>query len=247
MLMEMYFENMKIVLKKIEETQKEVIKQSAELITHCLIKGGVWHIFDTGHMLMYEAIGRAGGLMAIRPIKVSLEVTNPTRHREEAVKKEKIYMDEIEGLPEFVLKKSNILPGDVLIVGSVSGINVLPIELALRAREIGVTVIGLTSITYSKFLQSRHRSGKRLYEACDLVIDNCCDVGDTLVYVKDLGQKICPASGIAASYIIWALQAQVVELMIQKGKKPNIYISNHMPGAEERNANAWIEYEKLGY
>jgi len=247
MFMEMYFENMRAVLKRIEETQKEVIRQSAELIVDSLINGGVWHIFDTGHMLMYEAVGRAGGLMAVRPVKVSLEVSNPTRYREEAIKKEKVYMDEIEGLAEFIIKKSNMLPGDILVVGSVSGINILPIELTIRAREMEVTVIGLTSVTYSKFLESKHKSGKKLYEVCNIVLDNCCDVGDALVYVEELGQKTCPASGIAASYIMWALQAQVVELMLQKGKKPNVYISNHMPGAEEHNAKAWIEYEKIGY
>jgi len=247
MLMEEYFKNMKRILEEIEATQVNNIKYSAQVIVNSLINGGIWHLLDTGHMLMYEAVGRAGGMMAVRPVRVSVEVSNPTRYREADIKKEKIYMDEIEGLPYYIFKKSNMQPGDVLMIGSVSGINILPVEMAILARQHGLTVIGLTSIKYSKFLKSTHRSGKKLYEVCDIVIDNCCDVGDALVYVEQLKQGICPASGIAAAYIMWALQAEVIELLLKEGKIPHIYISNHMPGADEHNTSAWLEYEKEGY
>lgn len=247
MLTERYFKSMKSVLEKIEATQIEAIDKSAKAITHCLENGGIWHLMDTGHMLMYEAVGRTGGMMAVRPVRVAVEVSNPTRYRETDVMKPKVFMDEIAGLPEYIIKKSNIQSGDVLMIGSVSGINILPVEMAIYAHQMGVTVIGLTSVEYSKFLQSQHKSGKKLYEVCDVVIDNCCSVGDTLVYVEELDQGICPASGIAASYIMWALQARAVELLLADGKKPHVYISNHMHGADQRNNRAWEEYEKLGY
>jgi len=92
-------------------------------------------------------------------------------------------MDSIEGLPQFIVEKSNMLPGDVLLVGSVSGINILPVQMAMDAQKLGLTVIGLTAVEYSSKLEPRHPSGKRLFEACDIVLDNCSNVGDTLVYV----------------------------------------------------------------
>jgi len=238
---------MKLVLEKIENTQMEAIDKSAKAITYCLENNGIWHLMDTGHMLMYEAVGRTGGMMAVRPVRVSVEVSNPTRHRETDIMKPKVFMDEIDGLPEYIIKKSNMQSEDVLMIGSVSGINILPVEMAIYAHQNGITVIGLTSVEYSKFLQSQHKSGKRLYEVCDYIIDNCCDVGDTLVYVEELDQGICPASGIAASYIMWALQSRVIELLLADGKKPHVYMSNHMPGADQHNNHAWAEYEKLGY
>jgi uncharacterized phosphosugar-binding protein len=247
MLAEQYFINMNSVLKKIEATQMNTIEESAKAISRCLQNDGIWHLMDTGHMLMYEAVGRTGGMMAVRPVRVAVDVSNPTRYRESDVTKPKVFMDEISGLPEYIVKKSNMQAGDVLMIGSVSGINVLPVETAIYARQMGLTVIGLTSVEYSKFLQSQHKSGKKLYEVCDIVLDNCCYIGDTLVHVEELDQGICPASGIAAAYIMWALQARVIELLLDSGKKPHVYVSNHMPGADQHNGAAWAEYEKLGY
>ena len=35
--------------------------------------------FDTGHMLMHEAVGRAGGLMMVTPMFVELKASHPAR------------------------------------------------------------------------------------------------------------------------------------------------------------------------
>lgn len=247
MLQERYFARMREVLARIETSQQENIASCAQAIADSLIAGGVWHVLDTGHMLMYEAVGRSGGLMALRPVRVSVEVANPARRRQAVAQKKKVFMDEIEGLPGYILDKSDILPGDVLLIGSVSGINILPVGLALEARARGITTIALTAVEYSRYLPPAHPSGKRLFEACDHVLDNCAPVGDTLVDVPELDQAICPASGIAASYCMWALQAQVVEALLKRGKAPHVYVSNHMPGAEQRNKAAWAGYEELGF
>lgn len=246
MLAEMYFENMKKVLGRIEETQKESISRCAEVVADSLCGNGIWHLLDTGHMLMYEGIGRSGGMMAVRPVRTEVEVSNPTRQRP-IPGKTNVYLDEIEGFPKFVLGKANVASGDVLMIGSVSGINILPVEMALKAREMGVTTIALTSVEYSAFLQSRHPSGKKLYEVCDHVLDNCGKVGDAVVEVPGLGKDICPTSGIASSYILWALQANVVEALLARGKKPSVYISNHIENASRINNEAWQQYEKYGY
>ena len=65
MLMDEYFSAMKNVLTKAENTQRETILAAADEIANRLEKGGAWHIMDTGHMLMFEAVGRTGGMMAI--------------------------------------------------------------------------------------------------------------------------------------------------------------------------------------
>ena len=107
--------------------------------------------------------------------------------------------------------------------------------------------MALTSVEYSSRLTSRHPSGKRLFEACEHVLDNCTNYGDTLVPVEELGQAICPASGVSASYIMWALQSTVVEKLLAMGKKPGVYISNHMPDAAQINQCGLDQYEKKGY
>ena len=246
MYIDQYFEEMKKVLVKIEVTQKEKILEAAEIIATSLANNGIWHIIDTGHMLMHECIGRTGGMMALRPIRVNCEVANPTRFRSrEGV--QKITYDTVDGFPQFVLGQANIRQGDVLIIDSVSGYNKLPIELALAARQMGVKTIALTAIEYSEKLISKHPSGKRLFEAADIVLDNCSNFSDTLVEVPVINRRICPSSGIGAAYIVWALQAAVVESLVQKGLNPSVYISNHMLNAGILNDQAWKNYEKNGY
>lgn len=246
MLSAKYFENMKKVLEKIEKTQMDAIMESARVIAKSLTEGGIWHLHDTGHMLMHEAIGRTGGMMAVRPVYVEVEVNNPTRNRMNT-NKTNVYLDGIAGLPEFIIGKANMEPGDVLMIGSVSGKNILPVELAIKAKEKGLTTIALTSVEYSSALKSAHPSGKRLFEVCDIVLDNCSNVSDTLVQVEKLNMGICPSSGIAAAYIMWALQSEIIELLLKEGKTPHVYLNNHMPGASRINNKAWAEYEKFGY
>ena len=71
--------------------------------------------------------------------------------------------------------------------------------------------------------------------------------GDTLVPCPGLGIEVCPSSGIGASYLMWALQATVIEEMLARGKKPSVYMSNHAPGATAHNAQAKKTYLELGY
>jgi len=246
MYMDQYFSEMKKVLEKIEKTQRENIIKAADYVVESITNDGMWYIIDTGHMLMHEAVGRTGGMMAIRPIKINCEINNPTRYRDSGGRK-KISYDMVPGFPEFVLSQCNIRQGDVLIIGSVSGYNNLPVQLALAARSMGVKTIGITSVEYSSKLKSVHPSSLRLFEAVDVVLDNCTNYSDTLVHVPELDRGICPASGIAASYLIWALQSTVVEKLIRKGLTPSVYISNHMPNAAVINSEAWKHYEENGY
>lgn len=246
MLMDVYFEKMKQVQETIEQTQRKNLLACAEMIADTIERGGLWHLLDTGHMLMHEGIGRTGGMMALRPIRITCEVENPTRPRDIPGKR-KVYYTQVEGFASFALQRANVAAGDVLMIGSVSGYEHFPVQAAQVAREMGVKTIAITSVTYSSQLQSRHPSGKRLFEMCDLVLDNCSKLGDTLVPVPEMGIEICPSSGVGAAYLLWALQCCVVEALLARGKTPSVYVSNHMPGAAEHNAEALARYDEWGY
>jgi len=246
MLMDNYFREMKNVLEKIENTQRQAIIDVGTEIAKRLSCGSAWHIIDTGHMLMYECVGRTGGMMALKPIKITCEVNNPVRYRPSPARGVTGY-DSIPGFADFVLGRANLLSGDIIMIGSVSGYNYFPVDLALKANELGCMTVAITSVEYSRNLKSKHPSGKRLFEACTYCLDNCSDYGDTLVDVPELGQKICPASGIGASYVMWAVQCTVVEKLIEMGLKPSVYISNHMPDAARINGEALANYERNGF
>ena len=231
--MDEYFGAMKGVLEKVEQTQREAVLEASAEIAERLARGGAWHIMDTGHMLMFEGVGRTGGMMAVKPIRITCEIQNPVRHR--------------PGFADYVLGRANVLPDDVIMIGSVSGYQYFPVDLALKANEMGCATVAVTSVEYSGHLTGKHPSGKRLFEACTYCLDNCTNYGDTLVDVPALGQRICPASGISASYLMWAVQSTVVEKLLEKGLKPSVYISNHMPDAARINGEALENYEKYGF
>jgi len=246
MLMDQYFCAMRGVLDTIENTQRATILQLAGQIATRLSKGAAWHILDTGHMLMYEGTGRTGGMMALKAIRITCDIVNPVRHRPSPARGI-IGYDGIPGFADYVLGRANIIDGDIIMIGSVSGYNYFPVDLALKANQKDCLTVAITAVAYSRQLVSKHPSGKRLFEACTYCLDNCSAYGDAMVEVPALGQSICPASGIGASYLMWALQSSVVEKLLAMGLKPSIYISNHMPDAARINGEALDNYEKTGY
>lgn len=234
------------VLDEIDRTQMASIREAAAWIASSLAAGGAVHLFDTGHMLNHEAVGRSGGLMAITPLQLRVEVTHPARSRS-TVRKARVFLDEIEGLGQFVVAKSAMYAGDVLLIGSVSGMNPLPVEIALRARTAGIRTVAITSLPYSRTLKSAHKSGLRLFEATDLVLDIGGPVGDAAVLVPGLEAPVGPTSGIASSYVNWLLQTTVVEELLAMELTPSVYLSNHMPGASDYNNRAKQHFAEKGY
>jgi uncharacterized phosphosugar-binding protein len=243
MLKEQFFSELTRLLAKVYDTQTKNIEKAAEVIAESMAANKCVHIYDTGHMLDSEFINRAGGLTAFRALRIRFEVDHDVRSRPEDQHKNRV----MDGLMHYVLKASKIQPGDVLIVGSVSGKTVYPVDLALAAKELGVYVIGMTSVNYSSQLVSEHSSGKRLFEVADLVLDNCAPMMDAMLAVPGTDVSVCPASGLAASTIMWAVTAHVVDLLMQKNLKPSILKSINNPGSAEHNASCYKQYAELGY
>ncbi|MBB3128358.1 putative phosphosugar-binding protein [Paenibacillus rhizosphaerae] len=233
-----YFQKLNSLIAQIEQTQGEAMGEAAQAIASAMAAGKCVHLFDTGHMLDSELVNRAGGLTAFRAMRFQFDVNNEVREREEEKEKDR----SLEGLMEYVLRASRLLPGDVLIVGSVSGKTVFPVDIALHAKQMGAYVIALTSVTYSSLLKSEHSSGKRLFEVADLVIDNCAPPLDAMLEVPELNASICPASGIAAASIMWAIEAEVVELLLRQNLKPSVLKSINFPGSAEYNETAYQAY-----
>jgi uncharacterized phosphosugar-binding protein len=240
---QLYFRKLGELLGRIESEQGESIDRAAELISNAVTKGECIHIYDTGHMLDSELIHRAGGMNCFKRLQFTFTVENDVRKRTKDIDKDR----NLEGLVRYALNASNVHSGDVLFIGSVSGKSVFPVDLAIHARELGVTVVAITSVAYSSILQSDHSSGKRLFEVADLVIDNCAPSQDGMIELPQMAVSMCPASGIAAAAIMWAIEARTVELLMGKGIKPTILKSVNYPGSLEYNDEEFRKYEETGY
>jgi uncharacterized phosphosugar-binding protein len=125
----------------------------------------------------------------------------------------------------------------VIILLSTSGRNAFPIEMAKSAREAGLKVIGVTSLSYSNSVASRHSSGKKMFDYCDIVLDNLTVPGDAILADERLPQKVGPTSGWMGCLILQALMAETAERLAMKGIVPPIYYALNLDGSSE-----YVEY-----
>lgn len=239
MLIERYFEALEDRMAAIR-AQDEPIRAAAKLCADTLAAGGVLHIFDSGHMVSSELVHRAGGLAAFSPLTFGLNVSNPVRTRAD-----KPLPDNTLSFRyiEHVFLTNQLRPGDVLIVGSVSGKTANVVELALQAKTHGLKVIALTALAYSSKLESEHPTGKRLFEVADLVLDNHAPYGDAMLTVEGLDYPVCPASGLGAATVLWAVTAGIIEEMLARGLKPTVFPSVNRP--DGRSVLSQVEAEAL--
>jgi len=143
--------------------------------------------------------------------------------------------ERLEGYAKHILDYYNVSRKDILIIISNSGRNAVPIEMAMEAKKKGIKVVAITSLDYSKRVPSRHSSGKKLYEIADIVIDNCCPLGEGLVNVEGVPFKVGPSSTVTGTAIINAIMVQAAQNMVEKGVEP--------PVCKNRKVKIWRKME----
>jgi uncharacterized phosphosugar-binding protein len=244
-MIDRYFARLQEKLTELAEAERESLQQAADRCVECLARQGVLHVFDTGHLVSQELINRAGGLVAMTPLTFGLNVNSPNPFRQK--KGDRSDVPSTGEIIDLALRQSTIQPGDVLFIGTVSGKSELPVELALRAKAYGVTVIALTAVEYSSQLTSQHPSGKRLFEVADLVIDNHSPYGDAMLEVEGLDRDICPFSGIGAAAALWAIVAAIAEEMLARGLTPTFFRSVNRPDGPADVEATRQRYAEKGY
>ncbi len=91
-------------------------------------------------------------------------------------------------------------------------------------------------------MESRHPSGKKLYELADIVIDNCGPFGDALLELPG-GGKACSISSLSGVLIGQMLTAETIGNLIARGSDLPIFISTNVPGGIEQGEQLRRRYE----
>lgn len=229
MLAKRYLDKGLDLLQRLQDTQLEQIEQAAELIAQAVTDGHTLYAWGGPHssLPVQDIFWRAGGLALVNPVfthGLSLEV-GPIYLTS--------FLERTEGAGQEFFRQIGAEPGDAIILISTSGRNPFPIEMALSAREAGLKVIGMTSLTYSDSVTSRHSSGTKMYEYCDVVLDNLTIPGDAILEDARLPQKVGPTSGWMGCFILQALMAEVSERLAEKGVVPPIYFALNLDGQDE--------------
>ena len=213
------------------ETNRPTIEQLAPIVGASIAKGGVVHTFGSGHseLIAREIIGRAGGLVCVNGI------IDPTAG----------FIENLVGygtkLVERYDRQYRMLPGECVIVISNSGKNSSPLEVALYAKQKGLTVIGLTALAMSTTYATVHPDGKKLHEVSDFVLDNGGVPGDAIVDTGGGAMAGPTSTFIGCSLLNW-LSLAVIEWLRTNGHDVPLLRSQNLPGSIERNRELGARY-----
>lgn len=234
--LESYNDFIQTNMEKVFSENREAIEQAAQLLFEADTKGHRIYTFGTGHshMVGQDSYGRAGGFAKIYPI-LEVELTLATHPVKSTYIERTIeYADVLENMYD-------VQAGDVVIATSNSGRNKLVIEYISRLKEKGIKVIVITSLKHSKTIESRHPSGKRLFELGDVVLDNFAPYGDAGVAIDEL-TRMGPISTMSGCFLSHSVIGRFVEMLRQQGLEAPVFRSSNMDGADEYNRKLFDTY-----
>ncbi len=220
------------LLQELKDTQLAGIKQAGKLVADCFQSGGVLHIFGTGHshMIAEEAYSRAGGVIPVDPMLEGSMMLHEGYGKSSA-------LERLPGIAKvfFEYQDFDVRKNDVAIIVSNSGRNAAPVEMASLFREKGVTVIAITSLAHSKAVDSRHSSGKKLYELANIVLDNRGLPGDAAMKLEGVPVRACPTSTLTGVTILWSILGEALDILVSRGEIPPVIMSGNLDEAAEWN------------
>lgn len=248
MLAKQWLDNARSVMSRIEETQMENIRKAAEIMADSIEAGRWVHTFGCGHATIpiEEMYPRIGGFVGFHPI-IELPLTFFTRITGEMGVHQFLFLERVEGYGVEIMKGYNFDPRDTMWLFSHSGINNVNIDIALESKKRGMKVIAFGSAAEAKGKQSRHSSGKTIFDVADLVVDTCAPIGDSSVPLKNHRDNVGPVSTMAFVTCVWMTVTTVAEILADRGVKLFIHPSHNVPGdttARERVEEALAEYKR---
>lgn len=240
--------NARSIMQKIEDTQLENIKKAAHVMADSIESENWVHTFGCGHATIpiEEMYPRIGGFVGFHPM-VELPMTFFTGITGQMGIHQFLFLERAEGYGNAIMKSYNFDKKDCIWIFSHTGINNVNIDVALKAKELGLKVIVYGSAEEAKGKVTRHPSGKTIFEIADIVVDSCVPVVDASVQLKKHQDKVGPVSTLSFVTLVWLTIITVAEILEDRGVKLYIHPSHNVPGdttAHERLDACLAEYKR---
>jgi uncharacterized phosphosugar-binding protein len=223
-------------LHRLHEEEAEAILGAARLVADHVKEDKLVYAYGPGghsNLGSQEIFFRAGGLMHVSAILDEGTLLSGGALRSMAIERTPGYGNNVIG-------DYGLAEGDLLIIINAYGINAATIDAALEAKRRGVKTIGVTSVRHALATPpdhpARHPSKQNLHDLTDIVLDSKIEVGDAVVEIAGLEQRVAAMSTFANAYLLNALIAETVELLVREGVEPPIWMSGNAAGGDEANA-----------
>ncbi|HRP46793.1 MAG TPA: SIS domain-containing protein [Trueperaceae bacterium] len=236
MIQQRFFTAVTGLMERLVSEESAAIDRAASVIADAIEADRLLHVFGTGgHSAMgaEEIFFRAGGLVAVNAMLDPGVMLSYGALRSTAVER-------TPGYARAVLDEYGLTRGDTLIIVNAYGINACTIDAAQLARERGAITIAVTSRELQAALPqghpSRHPSGANLADLCDHVIDCKVPMGDALIEVSGLPQRVGASSTFLNALALNLLTVAALDELARRGVEPAIWQSANSPGGDEANA-----------
>jgi uncharacterized phosphosugar-binding protein len=227
--LEQYFQAISELQARVVQVQRMQLLEVAQRMAETTRRDQRIFLFGTGHshLLAEEGFYRAGGLANVVPMLTE----HLMLHHLPSLGSR---LERTPGLSDLILERYDPQPGEMLFVFSNSGVNQLPVEMAMRARDRGLFVVSISSFAYAK-LAPLSELGLRLDQSVNLALDNGGIPGDAILPLENYPWHVAPSSTVVCALLWNALVAETARLLLESGIEPPVFVSLNVAGAAEHN------------
>jgi uncharacterized phosphosugar-binding protein len=224
-------------LNNITQQQSHIISTTAEKLANIINQGGVIYIFGCGHSHIFaeDVFYRAGGIAPVRPIFIEPLMLHEGAAASSYYEKQNDYISAH-------LEKFELTDKDALIVISTSGINPVPVDTALWAKQRGAFTLALTSFLYAETQPSKHKSGLKLRDCADVAIDNQVPIGDAVLSLPNHDTPFAPVSSMTGLFIMHSLFAEIIANLGHASNPLPVFLSGNIANSAQHNEDLLKKY-----
>jgi uncharacterized phosphosugar-binding protein len=206
------------------------------------------HTFGCGHATLpiEEMYPRIGGFVGFHPM-IEIPLSFFTHITGDMGVHQFVFLERVEGYGQEIMKGYTFDTRDTMWIFSHSGINNVNIDVALRAKELGMQLVVTGSAEAFTGKPTRHSSGKQIFEIADVVIDTRVPAVDASVPLANHVDRIGPVSTMGMVTVVWMTICTVAEMLAERGVQLHIHPSHNVPGdtgARDRLDTALAEYKR---
>ena len=231
-LTQTYQNKIQQIIAEIVTGEQERIQKAAAILADAIIADRLVHVFGAGGhsaIAAMEIFYRAGGLVQVNPIfppGMNVIYSHPTMAR-------------LAGTGKFILNFYEVNKGDPLIVVNFYGLNPCAVDVALEGKKRGVNLITVNAHQFAakvpRDFRWRHPSKKNINELADVAIDNHVPMPDAVLELEGIEERVSATATIATCFALNCLMAETAQNLVKRGHKPDIWLSNNIPGGDEHN------------